>query len=106
MATVVHAVSYINFANRCNAPHAETLAEECLGKGILLLSKMIGDKKLAASNEALCSVYLMGVYEVSTEEVLILSANTIILEFDHSATQRHIFGAPAWCKCTFAASVD
>lgn len=65
LATVVHAVSYVNFANRCNAPHAETLAEESLGKGILMLAKMIADPKLAASNEALCSVYLLGVYEVS-----------------------------------------
>jgi hypothetical protein len=64
LATVVDAVSYVNFANRCNFPQAEALAEECIGKGITLLSKMITDKKLAASNEALCSVYLMGAYEV------------------------------------------
>ncbi|KAL6703239.1 hypothetical protein ACN47E_010101 [Coniothyrium glycines] len=63
LAIVVDAVAYVNFANRCNAPHAEALAEECIGKGIASLSKMITDKKAAASNEALCSVYLMGVYE-------------------------------------------
>ena len=64
LATVVNAVAYSNFANRCNVPQAETLAEECLGKGINLLSKTIEDKQLASSNDALCSVYLMGVYEV------------------------------------------
>ncbi len=64
VATVVNAVAYVNFANRCNAPPAEALGEECLGRGMLLLSKMIADKKQATSDEALCSVYLMGVYEV------------------------------------------
>lgn len=64
VATVVNAVAYVNFANRCNAPQAEALGEEALGKGMLLLSKMISDKKQAMSDEALCSVYLMGVFEV------------------------------------------
>jgi hypothetical protein len=64
IATVVDAVSYVNLANRCYAPRAEALGEECLGKGIAMLTKVIADKKLAATNEALCSVYLMGVYEV------------------------------------------
>jgi hypothetical protein len=64
VVTVVDAVSYINFANRCNAPHAEALGEECLGKGIAMLTKIIADKKKSATNETLCSVYLMGVYEV------------------------------------------
>jgi hypothetical protein len=64
VATVINAVAYANFAHRCNAPHAEALGEESLGKGMVLLSKMIADKKQAVSDEALCSVYLMGVYEV------------------------------------------
>jgi hypothetical protein len=64
LATVVDAVSYVNFANRCNSPHAEALGEECIGKGIAMLTKILADKKMAATNEALCSVYLMGVYEV------------------------------------------
>lgn len=64
IATVVNAVAYINFHNRCNVPQAKVLAEDCLGKAFNLLSKAIADKKLAATNEALCSVYLMGVYEV------------------------------------------
>lgn len=64
VSTVIHAVAYVNFAHRCNAPQAEALGEECLGRGMTLLSKMIADKKQAATDEALCSVYLMGVYEV------------------------------------------
>jgi hypothetical protein len=64
VVTVVDAVSYVNFANRCNAPHAGALGEECLGKGIAMLTKIIADKKQSATNETLCSVYLMGVYEV------------------------------------------
>lgn len=64
VATVVNAVSYVNFANRCNAPQAEAMGEEALGRAMVMLSKMIADKKQAVSDEALCSVYLMGVYEV------------------------------------------
>lgn len=64
VATVINAVAYCNFAHRCNAPQAEALAEECLGRGVVLLSKMIADKKQAVTDEAMCSVYLMGVYEV------------------------------------------
>ncbi|KAF2622221.1 hypothetical protein BU25DRAFT_352660, partial [Macroventuria anomochaeta] len=63
VAIVVNAVAYVNFANRCNAPQAAALGEECLGRGMVLLSKMIADKTQAMSDEALCSVYLMGVYE-------------------------------------------
>ncbi|KAF1940950.1 hypothetical protein EJ02DRAFT_213662 [Clathrospora elynae] len=63
LATAVDAVAYVNFANRCNAPHAEALGEECLGRSIAMLSKIIADKKLAATNEALLSVYLMGIFE-------------------------------------------
>jgi len=63
-ATVVQAVSYINFANRCHSPQAAARAEECFGKGITMLSKMISDKEQVVSDETLCSSYLMGVYEV------------------------------------------
>jgi hypothetical protein len=60
----VNAVAYINFANRCNSPQAATLAEESFGQGIRMLSSMITNSEKAASNDALCSVHLMGVYEV------------------------------------------
>ncbi|EDU46698.1 Zn-clus domain containing protein [Pyrenophora tritici-repentis] len=63
IATTVDAVSYVNYANRCHDSHAAILAEECLGKAIPMLTKLIADKKQAASDETLCSVYLMGVYE-------------------------------------------
>jgi hypothetical protein len=42
------------------------MGEEALGRAMVMLSKMIADKKQAVSDEALCSVYLMGVYEVRT----------------------------------------
>lgn len=64
LATVVQAVSYINYANRFNSPEAATRAEECFGRGITMLSKMIGNTEKAKSNETLCSSYLLGVYEV------------------------------------------
>lgn len=64
LVTVLDAVAYANFAHRCKVPQAEALSEECMGRGIAMLSKVIADKKTAASNEALCSVYLLGVYEV------------------------------------------
>ncbi|KAF1834947.1 hypothetical protein BDW02DRAFT_313327 [Decorospora gaudefroyi] len=63
IAKAVDAVSYVNFANRFHAPQAEALGEACLGKGIAMLTKIIANKKHSATNEALCSVYLMGVYE-------------------------------------------
>lgn len=69
LATVVEAVAYANFANRCNAPHAQRLAEENRAKGIRLLQQTIADKKLAPTDEALCAVYLMGMYEVCVHEV-------------------------------------
>ena len=64
IALTVDAVSYVNYANRCHDTHAAALAEECLGKAIPMLTKVIADKKHAATDETLCSVYLMGVYEV------------------------------------------
>ncbi|KAH8730266.1 hypothetical protein GQ44DRAFT_823590 [Phaeosphaeriaceae sp. PMI808] len=69
LATVVHAVSYINFDNRCKAPAAAKLAEEHFGRAIKLLLRMIANKEEAASNDALCAVYLMGVYENLTSAV-------------------------------------
>ncbi|KAF2690940.1 hypothetical protein K458DRAFT_288220 [Lentithecium fluviatile CBS 122367] len=62
LATVVDAVAYSNFANRRNAPQAQALGVECLGKAIKLLQKTIADKEQAPTDEALCSVYLMGIY--------------------------------------------
>jgi hypothetical protein len=64
LATIVQAVSYANFANRCNAPEAAAQGEECFTRGITMLSKIISDKQKVASDEVLCSTYLMGVYEV------------------------------------------
>jgi len=64
LATVVNAVAYINFANRRDVPQAMALAEESFGQGIKMLSRMIANEETAASDEALCSVHLMGVFEV------------------------------------------
>lgn len=64
LATVVDAVSYSNFAARCNAPQAQILADEYIGKGIRLLQKSIANEREAPLDETLCAVYLMGVYEV------------------------------------------
>lgn len=64
ITTAVDALAYINYANRCNAPQAESLAEACLAKTISSLSKAIADRKVAATNATLCSAYLLGVYEV------------------------------------------
>jgi hypothetical protein len=64
LATIVNAVSYINFSIRCGSSQAAICAEESFGKGIKLLSKVIADKKQAASDDALCSVLLMGMFEV------------------------------------------
>ncbi|PVH90229.1 hypothetical protein DM02DRAFT_61387, partial [Periconia macrospinosa] len=64
LATVVDAVSYANFANRCNAPQAVQLAEECVTRSIKLLQATIAHKTLASSNDALCAVYLMGMFGV------------------------------------------
>jgi hypothetical protein len=64
LTTIVNAVAYMNFANRCHAPLAATLAEESFGKGIRILSGIIADTEKAATNDALCSVHLMGVFEV------------------------------------------
>ncbi|KNG43956.1 acyl-CoA oxidase [Stemphylium lycopersici] len=83
IATAVDAVAYVNFSNRCNDPHAATLGEECVAKAIPMLTKVIADKKQAATNEALCSVYLMGVYEAALE-----------LDGDYQAWESAI--TPAW----------
>ncbi|EUC35836.1 hypothetical protein COCCADRAFT_89699 [Bipolaris zeicola 26-R-13] len=63
IATTVDAVAYVNYANRYKDAHAAALGEECVAKAIPMLTKVIADKKRSATNEALCSVYLMGVYE-------------------------------------------
>ncbi|PVH95520.1 hypothetical protein DM02DRAFT_600726 [Periconia macrospinosa] len=59
LVATIDAVSYANFANRCNAPHAIPLAEECATKSIKLLQATVADTTLASSNETLCAVYLM-----------------------------------------------
>jgi len=64
--TVVDAVAYVNYANRCHAPQAMALAEDCMARGINLISKMVADKNMAASDETLGSVYLLAVYENMT----------------------------------------
>jgi hypothetical protein len=64
LKTIVHAVAYANFSGRCNAPHVQALAEDNLAKGLRLLQKTLSDKGQAPSDQALCSVYLLGVMEV------------------------------------------
>jgi hypothetical protein len=66
LATVVNAVAYINFAHRCNAPQVISLAEESFSEGIMMLSRTIASEETAASDEALCSVHLMGIFEVGS----------------------------------------
>lgn len=75
LVTITRAVSYINFANRCNSAEAAARGEELFGKGITMLSKAVSDKQKAASDEVLCSTYLMGVYEVrfASPSVIILA---------------------------------
>ncbi|KAH3988990.1 hypothetical protein HBH98_184760 [Parastagonospora nodorum] len=67
LVTVVNAVAYINFANRRDVPQAMALAEESFGEGIKMLSRMIANEETAASDEALCSVHLMGIFETLTK---------------------------------------
>ncbi|KAF1921937.1 hypothetical protein BDU57DRAFT_584906 [Ampelomyces quisqualis] len=88
LTTIVNAAAYINSANRCSAPHAAILAEESFGEvlwkiplkftelkdsfgplheGIRLLARVIADTEKAASNDALCSVHLMGAFEILTD---------------------------------------
>jgi hypothetical protein len=64
LATIVQAVSYINFSNRCISPQAALLAEESFGKGLKLLSETIKSKEQVSSNDVLCSALLLGVFEV------------------------------------------
>lgn len=64
LATIVDALAYTNFANRHNVPQMAIIGAELIGKGIKILSKIIKDHRLVATDETLCSVYLMTVYEV------------------------------------------
>lgn len=64
LTSTVNAVAYMNFANRCNWPQAATLAEESFGTALRILSGVLADPSKAASNDALCSVHLMEVFEV------------------------------------------
>lgn len=98
VAAVVNAVAYVNFANRCNAPQAEALGEECMGKAMGMLSKMIADKKQALSDEALCSVYMMGAYEVKPgwpREYI--TESDPAAEHQLTTTSRHIYRPLKWC---------
>jgi hypothetical protein len=70
IVTIIDAVACTNFAHRCNAPQAEVLAEESLNTGMHMLAKMIANKHQAASNDALCAVYFLGVYEVPERKLL------------------------------------
>lgn len=64
-ATIVDAVCYTNYSARCRSSEARLMADECLGKGIGLLQKMLQDSEQARTDEALGSVYLLGLFEVS-----------------------------------------
>lgn len=75
LKTVVNALSCANFHSRCNAPFAQVLAEEWMGKGIKQLQKQIADKRLASSDDTLAAVYLMGVYEVCPSDCSLMLAN-------------------------------
>ncbi|KAF2642472.1 hypothetical protein P280DRAFT_505883 [Massarina eburnea CBS 473.64] len=63
VSTIIEAVSYVNFASRCHAPQAIALSEESISKGIKLLQATIADKDMSLTDEALCSVFMMGLYE-------------------------------------------
>ncbi|OAK95862.1 hypothetical protein IQ06DRAFT_319967 [Phaeosphaeriaceae sp. SRC1lsM3a] len=67
LTSTVNAVAYMNFANRCNSLQAATLAEESFGKALRILSEVLTDPNKAASNDALCSAHLMGVFETLTD---------------------------------------
>lgn len=64
IATVIEAVAYVNFSNRFKSSQAALLGEEAFGKGVTALSSMITNPKLAPTDEALGSAYLMSVFEV------------------------------------------
>lgn len=105
VATVVNAVAYVNFANRCHAPQAEAMGEEALGRAMVMLSKMIADKKQAVSDEALCSVYLMGVYEVRT---VLSGSKQELTSTEHQlpATPRNIHRPPERSQRSSQHAVD
>lgn len=68
LVAITQAVSYSNFANRCNSSEAAARGEELFGRSITMLSKAVSDKQKAASDEVLCSTYMMGVYEVHLDK--------------------------------------
>ncbi|KAF2258348.1 hypothetical protein CC78DRAFT_126080 [Lojkania enalia] len=67
--TVVDAISYANYSARHKVPEAKILAEECAGKGIQMLRRLIADKQQAATDDALGSVYVLGMYENLTSSI-------------------------------------
>jgi hypothetical protein len=62
--TIIHAVAFANFRARCNAPRAQILAEQCRGQGLKMLRQRVADETMAATDESLAAVYLMGIHEV------------------------------------------
>ncbi|KAH7389579.1 hypothetical protein DE146DRAFT_620329 [Phaeosphaeria sp. MPI-PUGE-AT-0046c] len=66
LTSTINAVAYMNFANRCNSLQAATLAEESFGTALRILSAVLTNPQKAASNDALCSVHFMGVFETIT----------------------------------------
>lgn len=103
IATTVDAVAYVNYANRYKDAHAAALGEECVAKAIPMLTKVIADKKRSATNEALCSVYLMGVYEVCKDRVLVSTVLTLS-EPHQCAAKRHVYCPSSWCYCVAPAT--
>ncbi|PSN58638.1 hypothetical protein BS50DRAFT_510061, partial [Corynespora cassiicola Philippines] len=63
LTAIVEAVAFLNFANRYEVPEALILAEERLQKSIQLLRRRISTKRQASTDQTLCTVFLMGIYE-------------------------------------------
>jgi hypothetical protein len=98
VVAIIDAVAYTNFAHRCNAPQAETLAEQSLGTGMTLLAKTIANEQHAASNEALAAVYFLGFYEVSLWRSLDRAASDGSLEHQHETEEELVCYSLTWCK--------
>lgn len=65
LRTAVDAVAYINYANRGNVDGvAAVCAEESYSKAIGLISEALRHPEKSASNDTLCSVLLIGIFEV------------------------------------------
>jgi hypothetical protein len=99
LTAVVNAVAYMNFANRCHAPLAATLAEESFGEGIRILSGLLTDTEKAASNDALCSVHLMGVFEVRCSHSKHIQTNTSNKDSHQLPATWNICSPSRRCEC-------